>query len=627
MRWKSMARKRSAKHQAARLVRASATTGPTRSSTQPAAVPLLERARLALLALAVLLAYQPAWSAGFIWDDDAHITPAALRSMHGLWRIWFEPGTTQQYYPLTETFFWVQHKLWGDYAPAYHLTNIALHLMVVVLFERVLRALAVPGAFLAAAVFALHPIHAESVAWVTEQKNTLSTTFYLAAVLMWLRFDDARERRYYSKSLTFGVLAVLSKVTAVTLPVVLLLLAWWKRGRLSWKRDGVPLVPFFAASAITGLISMSVEHALVRPDAAASRLSVIDQILVAGRASWFYLGKLFWPADVLFFYPRWEVSRELAWQYAFPLGLLGLLIALWAIRSRSRAPLAALLFFLVSLFPTLGFLDVYAFIYSFVANHWAYVASMGVIAATCAGIATLLATRGLWARPATNATCAAFIAVLGVLTFRQAAAYADSETLYRTAIEGNPQSWLAHNNLAGVLFAKHRYEQAVSESEVAVRLMPNSWETHSNLAISLDGTGEIEGSIAHFKTAVELKPEHAQTRYRLASALANAGHTQEAIGAFEDAMKLAPPDASSLYDLGRVLSQEGRITEAVARYEQASKLNPNSAEIHNNLGSVLARVGRFDEAIDHYEKSLQIHPNDGRVLANLAKVQSMRGQQ
>ena len=201
---------------------------------------------LALIA-AVFLAYQPVWRAGFIWDDDAHVTAPALRSLDGLGRIWIEPGATQQFYPLVETVFWAEYKLWGDWSPPYHLVNILLHAVAAVLVALVLRRLAIPGAYLAAAIFALHPVHVESVAWITEMKNTLSAVFYLAAVLVYLRYDQVRTRRLYLAALALFVLGLLSKTVIATLPGALLLIFWWQRGRLSWRRDVLPLVPYFAA--------------------------------------------------------------------------------------------------------------------------------------------------------------------------------------------------------------------------------------------------------------------------------------------------------------------------------------------------------------------------------------------
>ncbi len=199
---------------------------------------------LAAVMVGVLMAYQPAWRGGFVWDDDGHVTRPELRSWYGLYRIWFHLGATQQYYPLLHSAFWVEHRLWGDATLGYHLVNILLHMAATVLVALVLCRLRVPGTCLAAAIFALHPVHVESIAWIAEQKNALSAVFYLGAMLVYLRFDQERKSPLYCWALALFVLGLLSKTTAATLPAALLVILWWQRGRLSWRRDVVPLVPF-----------------------------------------------------------------------------------------------------------------------------------------------------------------------------------------------------------------------------------------------------------------------------------------------------------------------------------------------------------------------------------------------
>ncbi len=244
---------------------------------------------LAALVIAVVLAYQPAWQGGLIWDDAAHVTKPELRPWQGLYRIWFELGATQQYYPLLHSAFWVEQRLWGDATLGYHLVNILLHAAAAVMVALVLRRLRVPGAFLAAAVFALHPVHVESVAWITEQKNTLSAVFYLAAMLVYLRFDQTRKAAWYGGALGLFVLGLLSKTTAATLPADLLVIFWWQRGKLSWRRDVGPLLPFFVLGAATGVFTAWVERKLIGADGADFAFSIVERCLIAGRAIWFYL--------------------------------------------------------------------------------------------------------------------------------------------------------------------------------------------------------------------------------------------------------------------------------------------------------------------------------------------------
>src|ERR1039458_2811048 len=262
-----------------------------------------------LLVLATLMAYQPAWHGQRLWDDEAHLTQPELRSLNGLARIWTDVGATQQYYPLSFTAFWVQHRLWDDSILGYHLVNILLHCLSAMLFLTILRQLEAPGAWLAAALFALHPVHVESVAWMSQLKNTLSGLLYLSSVLAYLGFDRTRKKGLYALALGLFVLALLSKTATVTLPAALLVVFWWKRGRLSWKQDALPLVPFFVAGLAAGLVTVLLERSLYGARGAEFGFPFIERCLIAGHAIWFHLGKLLWPADLLFIYPRWPGHR------------------------------------------------------------------------------------------------------------------------------------------------------------------------------------------------------------------------------------------------------------------------------------------------------------------------------
>ena len=338
-----------------------------------------------LIVCTAAAAYLPALSGGFIWNDRDYVTQPALQSLAGLFRIWFEVGATQQYYPVLHTAFWIEHLLWGDAALGYHVLNLALHATSACLFVAVLRRLQVPGALLAGLIFALHPVGVESVAWISEQKNILSTVFYLLAALTYLRFDEGRSAFAYALATTWFVLAVLTKSVTATLPAALLVVLWWRRGRLEWRRDVVPLLPCLALGALGGLFTAWVEHSVIGAEGGDFSLDFYARCLVAGRAVWFYLGKLCWPANLIFIYPRWETDPETVWPLLYPAGVLVALAALWGWRRRSRAPLAAGLIFVGTLFPVLGFLNVYAFVFSFVADHFQYLAIFPLAALAAAG--------------------------------------------------------------------------------------------------------------------------------------------------------------------------------------------------------------------------------------------------
>ncbi len=342
-------------------------------------------AALALILLTTVAVYTPTFRGGLVWDDDANITVPDLQSFGGLYRIWFDPAATAQYYPLVHTAFWLEHKLWGDAVLGYHLVTVLWHCVAVLLVYAILSRLKIPGALLASAIFALHPVMVESVAWITEQKNTLSTVFYLSAMLVYIRFDQSRKLSVYFFALGLFVLALCSKTATVTLPAALLVIFWWQRGTLSGRRDVRPLIPFFAVAAAAGFVTAWVEWEIVGAKGSHFQLTLVERFLLAGRAVWFYLGKLIWPNNLLPAYPRWEIDPTQWWQWALPLGALVATIALWAVRKWSRAPLAAWLYFCGTLFPVLGFFNVYYFLYSFVADHFQYLSSLGIIAFLSAG--------------------------------------------------------------------------------------------------------------------------------------------------------------------------------------------------------------------------------------------------
>jgi len=504
---------------------------------------------------AVVLAYLPAISGTFLWDDDAHVTRPELRSLAGLWRIWTDFGATQQYYPLLHTAFWVEHGLWGNAVAGYHLVNILLHGLSAVLLLRVLRRLEIPGAAFAAALFALHPVQVESVAWISEQKNTLSLALYLAAAGAYLDFDDQRRRADYVRASALFALGLLTKTVVATLPAALLVVFWWKRGRLDGRRDVAPTVPWFLMGAGAGLTTAWIERAQLGAEGADFMLSPVQRIVLAGRVVWFYLGKLLWPANLTFIYPRWSLDTASGISLVWPLAALAALGVLWAVRRRSRGPLAAALFFVGSLFPVLGFVNVYPFVFSFVADHFVYLSSLGVLVGLAAGAAGLVSRLEARGQRLANAAAGVVLVILAALTYRQSQVYRDAPTLYAATLERNPDCYLCLNNL-GTL-AAHR-------------------------------TGGMEEAARHYAEAVRIKPDSAEAQNNLASALAETGRLQESVPHFEQAVRSAPNYVVARVNFGGVLYRLGRVPEAKAQFEAALRVMPDYAPARQNL-SVIER--------------------------------------
>jgi protein O-mannosyl-transferase len=520
------------------------------------------------LGLLTFLVYLPALGAGFIWDDDAHVTAPALRSWSGLSRIWFEVGATQQYYPLLHTAFWIEHRLWGSAPFGYHLVNILLHVGVAATFGLVLRRLTVPGWYLAATVVALHPVHVESVAWISEQKNTLSTLFYLGAALVYLRFVDERKRSaYLAASVLFG-LALLTKTVTATLPAALLVVLWWRRGRLRWRKDVLPLIPWLLLGATAGLFTAWIERTHIGALGPEFELSLAERCLIAGRVVWFYLGKLLWPVNLTFNYPRWEISASSAWQWLPLSAALAAGAALWHHRKPHRAPLAAALIFVGSLFPVLGFFNVYPFRYSYVADHFQYLASLSVIAFIAAGWTRLPFTLSF-----KSVVAAAVLIALGAQTSRQAGTYLDSETLFRATLARNPSSWLAHNNLGQELQTKRR---------------------------------RVSEAIAHFEQALELQPDYPEARNNLGLALTQVGRSADAIPHLEEAVRLKPSLYQGFNNLGIALASSSRAEESLEAFARAAALNPQLPNIRENWAKALLLLGREREAAEHFAAAAQL---------------------
>ncbi len=541
-----------------------------------------------ILAVVTMLAYQPAWHGGLLWDDDANIASPELRSLDGLRRIWFEPRATQQYYPLLYSSYWLQQRFWGDSPTGYHLVNLLLHIGCVVLVLKILRLLRIPGAELATIVFALHPVNVETVAWITERKNTLSGVFGLAATLWYLKFDEGRSRRSYALALGLFLLGLLSKTAIVTLPLALLVIFWWKRDTISWRRDVVPLIPFFFLSAAAGLMTSWVEYGNIGYKASTLAFSPVDRCLIAGRAFWFQLGKVLWPSNLMFVYPRWEINAAVGWQYLFPLAVLGLLGILWSLRRWSRAPLAGVLVYIFLLLPSLGFLNIYFFFYSFVSDHWQYLACLGIITPCASGIVLLAGQLKSWQVWLERATTLLLAGVLFLLTWQQSRMYTNVETLYRTTIARNPACWMAYNNLGNILYQANRIPEAMDLFKQALRIKP---------------------AVAH---------------YSLGTALALTGRTSEAIDQYKQALRINPDFAEVHNNLGNALFLTGRTSEAIDQYKQALWINPNYADAHNNLGAALGQMGQISEAIEQVKAALRIRPNFIHAQDNLIRLQGLQ---
>jgi len=578
-----------------------------------------------LLLFATLIAYFPALHGGLLWDDDRHLTKPDLQSLHGFWRIWFDLAATQQYYPLLHSAFWIEYRIWGDSVLGYHLVNVLLHATAAFLLIAILRRLGLPGAWLAGFIFAVHPVCVEAVAWISEQKSTLSGVLYLCSALAYLHFDQTRSQRRYFLATGLFVLALLSRTVTATLPAALLVVLWWKRGRLEWRRDVRPLLPWLALGACAGVFTAWIERTSIGAQGPDFALTPAARFLLAGRAICFYAGKVLYPAGLMFTYPRWTLDARDWRQYLFPAAVLPVAIALLLVARRYRGPLAGFLFFAGTLFPVLGFLNVYPFLFSFVADHFQYLACLGIVVPAAGGLA--IAARRVWPRtsPLPRICAAAFLAVLGVLTWRQSVMYRDAEALYRVTLARNPASWMARQNLCALLLPRPGgLPEAITQCEAALRLRPDYAEAHNNLGSAwAQMPDRLPAAIAEFRAALAAKPGFAEAHFNLANAMARIpGRQLDAIDQYEAALRIRPAYLEAHMNLGIVLSRmPGRMADAIAEDRAALRLDPNLAEAHNNLGSALAQLpGRLPDAIAEYRAALEIIPHYAKAHNNLGSL-------
>src|SRR5438552_8950895 len=569
------------------------------------------------------MAYRPAWNGGFLWDDDAYITNnELLTAPNGLRRIWLSFDSPSQYFPLTYTSFRIDRALWGLNPSGYHWTNIFLHVANALLVWRLLARLKLRGAWLAAAIFALHPVQVESVAWITERKNVLMGFFFLLTLLAWIAFTDESTRRpwrFYALAVILYALALSAKTTACTLPAALLLILWLQKKPLG-KRRLIQILPFLILGFSMGLVAVWWERYHQGTHGPLFALSPLERTLVASHAVWFYLGKLLWPSNLIFIYPKWTIAATRALDYTWLLAGVALCFVIYlARRYLGRGVEVAAVFFVATLSPVLGFIMLYTFRYTFVADHYQYLACIAPIALFSAGTANLAGvfTR---ARPFILSAAAGvcLTGTLVVLTWRQAAMYADIEALWRMTLAKNPGCWMAHNNLGIVLFQKGEIDEAIAHYRKTLQMQPDFSDADYNLGNALLQKGETDEALLHCQKAVMVQPFDPDAQVALGNTLFQTRLVDDAIVHYEKALALRPYYVIAHYSLSTALLQKGELDAAIFHCRAALSIQPEHAEARINLAIALDQKGQVSDAIMNYEKALTISPRSVPALNNLA---------
>ena len=588
----------------------------------------------AVLVALVLAVYIPALSAGYVWDDDALLTANPnVRTLEGLGRTWGDPQANTDYYPLTHTSFWVEYHLWRLAPLGYHLDNILLHAANAVLVWLILRRLAVPGAWVAAAIFAVHPVQVEAVAWVSERKSVLGGLFCLLSVWLFLRVtltgDDLSTRRWrllYGLSLACFALALLARPVVMAAAVVLPLLVWYKRGRLTWG-EGFRIAWYWVLAAIVTPVTIWVQYTHVGAAGESFNYSALERVLIAGRVLWFYLGKLVWPYPLIFCYDKWPIDAGAWWQYLYPGSVVAALAALILLRRRiGLGPLVGALVFAIILSPALGFFNVYWHLYYFVADHMQYLACVGLIALAVAGAAAAATRLGTWAQPVSWAIAAALLGLFGALTWQQCGIYQDDETVWNDTLRKNPNSWMALNNRGRAYFHKKDYDRAIRDFDLAIHLKPDHAKAYNNRGNAYNSKGQYDAAIKDLDKAIELKPDVAEAYNNRGIAYYGKGQYDAAIKDCDKAIGLKPDFVEAYNNRGNAYNSKGQYDAAIKDYDKAIELKSDYAEAYNNRGNVLNIKGQYDAAIKDCDKAIELKPDYAEAYYNRGNTFQSKGQ-
>ncbi|MFA4854060.1 MAG: tetratricopeptide repeat protein [Candidatus Omnitrophota bacterium] len=554
--------------------------------------------QLFLIVLLCFIIYIPSLRNGFIWDDETNLYEnPCIQKAEGLKLIWFT-NETYQYYPVVFTTFWLEHKLWGLNPFGYHTINLILHLFNALLLFWIALKLYPRLAFVLALLFAVHPIQVETVAWITERKNLLSLFFFLLTILAYLRFDRTRRIRDYLLTVIMFVFALFSKPIAVCFIFFPFLYKWWQDGKITWRE-----IRLSAVFVITGLLNagytLYLEYYNVGAQGRAFDLTFLERFILAGRILIFYIYKLLFPFNFMFFYPRWIVNARVWWQWLFPFSVMLVLgVFVYYRKKIGRGTLALFIFYIISIFPVLGFINVYGMNFSWVADHFSYLSVPVLLLLFCACICCLLdrlraSFPRLCSLPYRILSTGLFIFAINYMCFKSAELarnYKDSTTLWSNLIRENPKAWVAYANLAAIYINIGKTEEALVLYKKAMALNPNFESAivlYNNLGNLSIKTGKNKEALALYKKAIAINPD-------------------------------SKSNVLSYYNLGNAYYAIERKADAIKAYEKAIQLSPKYLGAFNNLASVYVDVGKIDKAIELWNEAIQINPAFAIAQFNLA---------
>jgi len=596
-----------------------------------------------LLAL-VVWGFLPSLFHGFVNFDDNVYVYENLHVRRGLTWLGVQWAFTNLdaafWHPLTWLSLMADNQIYGLRPWGYHLTSLLLHgantVLLFLLLQRMTNACW--RSALVAVLFGLHPLHVESVAWVAERKDVLSTLFWMLTMLMYVRYAEhsgvqsagsplatsrvtRRAPLYYALALAFFIGGLMSKTMVVTLPLVLLLLDWWplQRAELrtqgSWRKGRVKMIgekiPFFAAAVVFGVITIHGQNKLGTLPTIIE-LSILRRLQSAVFAYWGYLSQLCWPVDLAIFYPY--PAAVSAWRLALGAAALVVVSGLLLRASRKRPYLGlGWMWYLITLLPVSGLVQVSGFSH---ADRFTYVPLIGIFLAAVWWARDQLRARpggivGLWV----IGMVLAGLCLLG--TRRQLGYWKDGEALFRRALAVTANDSLTRNGLGDALLTKGQVSLAIEQLEEALLLEPAYSEAHNNLGIAFLQDGQPQKSIEHLREAIRLTPGKTQARINLGIALGKEGRLDEAIEELRQALRQAPDNPNAHCTLGDALVAKGQLAEATTEYRQAVQLAPDDAALHHGLGVALGIAGNAPEAINEFQAAITIKPDYPEAHANL----------
>ena len=525
-----------------------------------AAVPAVQRLvllRALLIVSAGLWVFAPALRGDWLMDDDFYLTQnALLHDPHRLWKIWFAPGSLIEYYPLEASLQAVQWHWWHLNTLGYHLTNLILHVTGALLLWRLLEKFGLRFAWLGGLLFVIHPAAVESVAWISEFKNTLSLPPFLLAMCSWIDFENRGRPRDYFLALGFFLIAMLCKISMALFPLIILLYAWWKRDRIGWS-DLKRAAPFFAISLALGLTTVFVGHwflkAHLQPGTNPDIGGVASRLALAGQSIAFYFTQCVFPLNMIPIYPKWPVHSESPLAF-WPWAAIALAFALfWTRRATwGRHALLGCGFFLINLLPFIGLNSVTYMGFTWVMDHFLYLPLIGLIGLAIAALDSIEARLPACARPWLGGLIAVLFALLALESEAYAGVFAGPEKLWTYTLAHNPSSWLAHNNLGDVYLETGRTPEAIAQYQAALRYNPDSVDAHTNLGFAYELTGQAQDALAQYHETLRINPHFALAQAHLGHLCEKMGQIPEAISHYEEALLANPRDDTTRAALAKL---------------------------------------------------------------------------